>query len=258
MKTLVITNQKGGVGKTTLTVHLAHYAMERGVRVLVIDLDTQGHTSYSLDEFDSGLKASQLFEPGAKLDALTQLHGVGGIFMVSAAQDKALSDMPRAPVMVADAFRKNIATVGQHFDLCLIDTSPAKDLVQVSALMASNFVLSPVDMETYSILGLQRLLETVFGVRAKHNPNLQFLGMLPSKLNTHSPAQKQSLIRLTKEYPQFMVKGAAIIQRTSIGEASAARKPVWKLNKTSAREAGKEFKAVLALIEEKMGGFTNG
>ena len=255
MKTLVITSQKGGVGKTTLTVHMAHYAAERGARVLVVDLDPQAHTSYSLGEFDTGVKSSQLFGKldAAAVPALTE----PGIKLISAADDARLVDVPRAPLAISDVYVTSLKSIGAAggFDLCIVDTNPAKDLVQVAALAAADYVITPVDLEQYSILGLSKLLQTIFGIRNTRNKNLAFLGMLPSKLNTHSPAQKSALRELVKAYPQFMIKGAAIALRSSIGEASSERKPVWALPKTAAREAGKEFKAVLAVIEERMGGF---
>lgn len=254
MKTLVITNQKGGVGKTTLTVHLAHFAAERGARVLVIDLDAQAHTSFSLGEFDSGVKASSLFSPLSSSTTLPRLS-VPGISLISSEGDSELADIPRAATSVSQVYSKNIEVLGSGFDVCFIDTNPAADLVQISSLIGADYVISPVDMEQYSIQGLQKLLETIFGVRAKYNPRLTFIGMIPSKLNTHSPAQKAALLQVIKAFPQFMLQGGRISLRSSIGEASAEKKPVWQLQKTAAREAGKEFKAVLAVIEDKMGGF---
>ena len=61
MKTLTVANHKGGVGKTTLVVHLAHFAAEQGLRVLVVDLDGQCNASSSLREYATGLQATQLF-----------------------------------------------------------------------------------------------------------------------------------------------------------------------------------------------------
>ena len=154
MKTLVITNQKGGVGKTTLTVHMAHYAAERGTRVLVVDLDPQAHTSYSLGEFDTGVKSSQLFGKldAAAVPALTE----PGIKLISAADDARLVDVPRAPLAISDVYVASLKSIGAAggFDLCIVDTNPAKDLVQVAALAAADYVITPVDLEQYSILGL--------------------------------------------------------------------------------------------------------
>jgi chromosome partitioning protein len=68
MKTLVIANQKGGVGKTSTTVHLAYYFKEQGLKVAVIDLDTQGNASFTLGEYDSGALASGLFDAVSQFD----------------------------------------------------------------------------------------------------------------------------------------------------------------------------------------------
>lgn len=251
MKTLVITNQKGGVGKTTLSVHLAHYAAEKVPRVLVIDLDGQGHTSYSLGEFDSGAKASQLFST----DPVSVSSDGRNITLIAA--DSGLDQVAKDSPAVIGNLVKNIERLGAEFDFCVIDTGPAKGNLQNGALVVAGYVISPVDLEQYSILGLEKLLATVMGVQKHYNPKLVFLGMLPSKFNTHSPAQKQALMELAKAYGKFMLRGSAIVLRTSIGEAAAEKKPVWKMTKTSAREAGKEFRTVLAAIEEKMGGFND-
>lgn len=249
MKTLVITNQKGGVGKTTLSVHLAHYAAEKAPRVLVIDLDPQGNTSYSLGEFDSGAKASGLFS-----DTPFKVESEGRNITLVAA-DPGLDAVAKAPTSIIGNLVKNMEGVAGEFDFCVIDTPPAKGNLQNGAMIASGYVLAPVDLEQYSILGLEKLLATIMGIQKHYNPKLVFLGMLPSKFNTHSPAQKQALMELAKSQGKFMLRGSAIVLRTSIGEAAAERKPVWKMAKTSAREAGREFRAVLAAIEEKMGGF---
>lgn len=249
MKTIVITNQKGGVGKTTLSVHLAHYAAEKVPRVLVIDLDGQGHTSYSLDEFDSGFKASQLFAD----EPVTVTSEGRNITLIAA--DPGLDQVAKGPTSVIGNLVKQIEMLGAQFDLCVIDTGPAKGNLQNGALVVAGYVVSPVDLEQYSILGLEKLMATILGVQQHYNPKLVFLGMLPSKFNTHSPAQKQALMELAKAHGKFMLRGSAIVLRTSIGEAAAEKKPVWKMTKTSAREAGKEFRAVLGAIEDKMGGF---
>lgn len=251
MKTVVITNQKGGVGKTTLSVHLAHYVAESVPRVLVIDLDSQGHTSYSLSEFDSGAKASDLFS-----DKPFKLASEGRNITLVAA-DPGLDVVAKEPTSIIGHLVKNMERIAAEFDFCVIDTGPAKGNLQNGALVVAGYVVSPVDLEQYSILGLEKLLATIMGIQKHYNPKLTFLGMLPSKFNSHSPAQKQALMELAKAYGKFMLRGSAIVLRTSIGEAAAEKKPVWKMTKTSAREAGKEFRAVLAAIEEKMGGFND-
>ena len=254
MKTLVIANQKGGVGKTTLLVHMAHYAAEAGNRVLVIDLDPQGNSSSSLEMFASGIVASALFETKSlalPLEAQPRITLIGA--------DSALVDLDRATLNVAQAFIGQVRHLenSARFDLCLIDTAPALGLRMVAAIISANYVVSPIELQAYSIDGIAAMLKTIYGIRQKLNSGLQFIGMLPSRVNAHSPAQKANLIALLKRHPDLVVR-KAITLRTSIGEAASEKKPVWSLRKTSAREAGQEVKAVLAHIIERMGGLPHG
>ncbi|MDE2270836.1 MAG: AAA family ATPase [Xanthomonadaceae bacterium] len=254
MKTLVVANQKGGVGKTTLLVHMAHYAAEAGNRVLVIDLDPQCNTTSSLEAFASDIVASVLFGP--KSIDLKQ-KSERSITLIGA--DSALLNVDRARLDATQAFvdqMRHFADCAQ-FDLCLIDTAPALGLRMVAAVTAATYVISPIELEAYSTDGIASMLRTIYGIRQKLNPGLQFLGMLPSRVNTHSPAQKVNLVELLKSYSDLVVR-MAITQRTSTGESASAKKPVWAIRKTSARDAGQEMKAVLAHIIEKMGGLPNG
>ena len=250
MKTLVVANQKGGVGKTTLLVHMAHYAAEAGSRVLVIDLDPQCNTSSSLEAFASDVVASALFGPqSVDLKQSSEHH----ITLIRA--DSALLNVDRARLDATQAFVGQVRRLSDsaRFDLCLIDTAPALGLRMVAAVTAANYVISPIELEAYSTDGIASMLKTIYGIRQKLNPGLQFLGMLPSRVNSHSPAQKVNLVDLLKSYPDLVMR-KVISQRSTTGEAAGAKKPVWAIRKTSAREAGQEMKAVLAHIIEKMGG----
>ena len=254
MKTLVVANQKGGVGKTTLLVHMAHYAAEAGNRVLVIDLDPQCNTTSSLEAFASDIVASALFGPRS-IDLKQKPEN--RITLIGA--DSALLNVDRARLDATQAFVDRVRHFADsaQFDLCLIDTAPALGLRMVAAVTAATYVISPIELEAYSTDGIASMLRTIYGIRQKLNPGLQFLGMLPSRVNTHSPAQKLNLVELLKSYSDLVVR-MAVTQRTSTGESASAKKPVWAIRKTSARDAGQEMKAVLAHIIEKMGGLPNG
>ncbi|MDE2271003.1 MAG: AAA family ATPase [Xanthomonadaceae bacterium] len=254
MKTLVVANQKGGVGKTTLLVHMAHYAAESGGRVVVIDLDPQCNTSSSLEAFTSGVAASTLFGSNA-----TSLQPESGSRIALIGADSALLDVDRARLDATPTFVGQVRRLADssQFDICLIDTAPALGLRMVAAVAAANYVIAPIELEAYSTDGITSMLKTIYGIRQKLNPGLQFLGMLPSRVNTHSPAQKLNLVDLLRRYPDLVIR-KVITQRTATGEAAGAKKPVWAIRKTSARDAGYEMKAVLAHIIEKMGGLPNG
>ena len=246
MKTIVVSNHKGGVGKTAISVHLAQYLEEQGKSVLVIDLDGQGNTSKTLEQYASGVTGSQLFD-----GSLQRLDRAQGITLIGA--DAKLSDLEQAPkAKVLSALRNVLPVIGEGFDYCVIDTPPGAGLRVSAALLGAQFVLSPVELDDYSIDGITQMLKTIFGIKQQFNPELAFLGMLPNRLNAHSVAQKAALDELLTKYAQFMVP-AKIGNRSSIPEALRNGVPVWRLKKSSAKDAGIEMLAALKIVAERIG-----
>lgn len=244
MKTVAVANQKGGVGKTAVACHLAFHLRDAGHRVLFVDLDPQGNASTTLQGSTSPVHASALFAD----DALT-LEPKDGITLISA--DLALADLERSDPSVISHFRAQIQALGDRYDFAVIDTAPTLGLRMTAALIAANFVLCPIELESYSIQGITRMLQTIFGVRERYNPGLVFLGMLPNRFNAHSNAQKSNLDELLNSYAHLMI-AARIGNRSSISEALGAGVPVWEIPKTAAREAGKEMKLAFDLVTQKM------
>jgi chromosome partitioning protein len=220
VSTIVFTNQKGGPGKSTLSVLFAHWLAEKHQqRVCVIDLDSQRNSSKTLRAYDCGIAATALFAPG--------------------------------PIVVIPAFRQHMAALNQVFDACVIDTPPALGLRMSAALIASDHVACPIELEEYSVDGVTDMLKTVFGVRQKYNPGLQLLGIIANRFNPHSVRQKEALANLIANYEEFVIP-AKVSTRSAIPEALAAGVPVWRLAKSSAREASAEVQAVFAHLHERM------
>jgi chromosome partitioning protein len=246
MNKLAIANQKGGVGKTTVGVHLAFRFVEIGKRVLYIDIDPQGNSSKTLASHACGIMASQLFEETPVI-----LPGKDGITLISA--DSKMVDIERADNKVIGVFAAQLQNLDKSaFDVCIIDTPPTMGLRMTAALIVCDHVLAPIELEEYSLDGIEKLLKTIIGVKQKFNNKLNFLGMLPNKFNHNSVRQKAALEQLLKQFAQYMIP-AKIGIRSGIPEALAAGIPVWKLKKTAAREAGTEFKAAIDLIFDRMG-----
>ncbi len=247
MKTLVIANQKGGVGKTSTLVHLAFDFFERNKRVVVIDLDTQGNASYTLQEFRTGVIASNFFN-GDPFDAVNGDNV--GIALIES--DAALANMETMSLgRAGEHFRAGIANLAeQGFEVCLIDTAPSLGVSMAAALIAADYVLSPIELEAYSIQGIKKMNAVITNVR-KANPKLQFLGMVPSKVDGRNPRHKQHLEQLKKTYPQLMIP-VSVGLRSSIADALASGVPVWKIRKTAARKAAKEVRALADFMFNKM------
>jgi chromosome partitioning protein len=247
MKTIVVNNQKGGVGKTTLAVHLAWYLAEAGRRVLVLDMDAQANASDTLARHVASSSAVDLFKPAAQIWP----SGIDDLTLVAA--DSSLTDVDRSDAASILTLRQNLAAASGHFDVCVIDTPPSLGLRSVAALAAATHVLCPIYLEDYSLKGVKGLLQTFIGVQQRYGrSDAIFLGLLPSLFNTKSPRQRAHLEQLLREAGKYVFPGH-VVARDGYAEAVAERGPVWAVKRRSAHEAGREIRAVLANIVERVG-----
>lgn len=246
---VVFGNQKGGVGKSTLSVLYAHWLADiRRQCVCVVDLDTQANSSKTLRRFNSGVTAVELFggEPNDRIACGSQQR------IALVAGGKGLADIELArPEAVIPAFRKNVASLAQRFDTVVIDTPPALGLRMSAALIAATAVVCPIELEEYSIDGVTDMLKTIFGVRQRYNSRLQLAGIVLNRFNPHSLRQKAAMQQLVDHYREFVIP-ARISTRSAIPEALAGGLPVWDLPKSSAREASAELKVLFRLLQQRM------
>lgn len=252
MKTLVTAIQKGGVGKTSTVVHLAFYFEELGLRVAVIDTDVQGNASYTLNQFKSGFSTSQIFNgdmTGLK-NALDAFGSEPGVFLVEA--DAGLADMEKRSLSdAAKKFNESIKIISSYnFDICIVDTPPSLGVSMASSLYSADYVLSPVELETYSMQGIKKMVATIASVR-QTNKKLKFLGMLPSKVDGRNPRHVKHKKELDSSYPQLLLP-TSIGLRGSIAEALSKGIPVWRIKKSAARVASKEIKGLAEHIRKAM------
>jgi chromosome partitioning protein len=248
MQTIVVANQKGGVGKSTLTALLAwHFAEQSGHTVAALDLDNQRNLSKTLGKYATPIGSTAFWreEPlslEAPGDALALFSG-----------EADLVDLERGSPTTIRTFCQQIEQLASHYTHCLIDTPPTLGLRLSGALIAADFVLCPVELEEYSLDGLKAMLQTVLGIRQQYNPSLKLLGVLANRFNGHSLRQKETLRALVSQYADYMLP-AKISNRSAIPEALAMGIPVWRLDKSSAREASLEVLRAFALIEQVMEG----
>lgn len=248
MSTVAVSNQKGGVGKSTLAVLLAHWLVDKqGQRVAVLDLDNQCNTSKVLAKYDCGIQTHTLFD-SAPIAVAPDTREPLMLFPGA----KTLADLERhKPEVMFPAFRAHVTALRRHFDAIVIDTPPNLGLRMGAALFACDYVLCPIELEEFSLDGVTDMLKTIFGMRQKHNPGLKLLGVLPNRFNPHSARQKEALENLIANYAEFMVP-TKISTRSAIPEALAAGVPVWRLAKSSAREASAEVLRAFELLRDKM------
>lgn len=256
MKTTVLANQKGGVGKSAIAVQLAYFFnVIMGKRVLMIDLDHQHNSSKALK---TGGIATVSQMPASRL--LT--HKVDGVedteFVLVSADNVELLKMEKQADKhngFASHLQAFLHAIDKDFDVCIIDTNPNPDIRQISALVVSDYVLSPLQLNQEAIDGIGDLLnhETI-GIRkikAAINPKLELIGILPNLVEP-TPFQRDNLRELSTHFAKLLIpmQGgfAAIKKTTAIAEAQAAGVPIWKLGKTSGRDAWVQMKPVFEKI----------
>lgn len=247
MPIIAVSNQKGGVGKTTTTVNLAAALGMLGKRVLLIDMDPQGNATtglgiakddvdYSLTELLQGqttLEQSIVRSPTAPVDVLPSNGD-----LVSA--EVSMMAMPHRESVLKQA----LAGIEQQYDWVLMDCPPSLNLLTLNALTAANGILVPVQCEYYALEGLAALLGTVDSVRQTVNPNLAIAGLLRTMYDKRNKlAQDVANELLTHFGPQVL---ASVIPRNvRLAEAPSFGQSIFEFDANSTGAA-----AYLALAQE--------
>lgn len=257
MKTLLLANQKGGVGKSAVATQFAHYLTDKlGLRVVVVDLDHQANTTKALKA--SGL--ASISDTPASAVLATKTATVESAELVLIPSDAELSKLERQHAN-HNAFAANLmgflARIGEQFDVCIIDTNPNPDIRVVASLVAADFVLSPIELNQEAIDGIGALLRDVRNIQAKLNPKLTLVGILPNKV-APTPFQRGNFEQLAQHFGKLLIplgknSYALVKTSTAIAEAQAEGKPLWKLGKTSARDAWRDIEPTFKKIADTLG-----
>ena len=261
MKTLVLANQKGGVGKSAIGTQLAYYAVRSALRVLYLDLDHQRNSTNPL--IRSKLAVVATYTASQLLRGPLTLLPAGAFVLV--AGDDHLSGLEREPARHND-FANNLAGLlaanAARFDLCIIDTNPNPDIRYGVALVIANYVLSPVQLNQEALEGIGGLLNHArYGIgkiKQTLNAKLELIGILPNAVEP-TPFQRENFLQLVERHAQLLIamepgvrKYAFIAKRTAIAESQASGVPLYDLKKTAAREAWNEIKPVFDVILKRM------
>lgn len=246
MKTLTITNQKGGVGKTALVVNLALNFAARGIKTAVLDMDIQGNCSFSLKQYGEMATTSAILL-GETADFPKAKDGIS----LFPADNRLITAEKYSIEAATENLRHglhNLSTAG--YAVCLLDSPAAPGTRFMAGLLTADFILAPIELEAYSIQGIANLMTTIGNIR-KINRNACFLGMLANKVDKRTPRHIRNLEQLSKVYPQALLP-MSIGLRGSIAEALVTGKPIWENRKTAARTAARELEAVADYIFDKM------
>ncbi len=224
---LTVSNQKGGVGKTTTSAALATGIMAEGKRVLGIDLDPQGNLGFCLGlENSNGATVLDALKKKVPVEEAIQHTEYCDIL----SSDITLSSNGLDQVKAAHReyiLRDTIAPVIEQYDYVVIDTPPALNLLTVNAYAVSDFLIIPMASDILSLVGLSQLKETIESVKGTLNPRLNVLGILLTRFNRRTVLSRDVLEMAqqlasqidTRVFETRIRNGVAIAEAPAHGES---------------------------------------
>ena len=196
-KIISVTNQKGGVGKTTTTINLASALAEQGFRVLIVDLDPQGNASTGLgvEPEDREFTTYELLVEDITLERIILSTSKEKISIIPATVDLSSADIElisneKRSFLLYDALRQP-AMDDFGFEFILIDCPPSLNLLTVNAMVASHSVLIPLQSEFFALEGLSQLMMTIREVRETANPDLRIEGVVLTMYDSRNNLSQQ-------------------------------------------------------------------
>lgn len=239
-----VTNQKGGVGKTTTAVNLAYYIAKTGKKTLLVDFDPQGNATSGLgiNKQDLQLTMADVVMEQATLDQVVIPMRYKNFFLAPSTPHLADTEVQLAQADKRFSRLKNaIESSAGEYDVVIVDNPPSLSLLTVNGIVAAKYVLLPVQVEFYALEGLGQLLETMKLVRKGMNPTLELLGVLPTMMDTRTTLGGQVHEEIKKHFPG-KVLGTIIPRNVRLAEAPSHGLPIGAYDKFS--KGARAYKAL--------------
>jgi len=248
MRVITLSNNKGGSGKTTTTVNLASALAERGLRILVIDLDPQGSATAWLGGRESSIGLVEFSAGGIRVSELVETSTARGVDLI-----------PTSPSLVpsGDASENNVglaivrafSRLPDYWDLILVDTPPTLGYLSLAPLVASDHIVIPVEAHALAMPGVASVMASIDRARRQVNTKLGLLGIVACRVNA-TVHTREIVARLRSQFGSVVLEHA-VREAIRIAEAPAFRLPITQFASTS--PVADDYRAVADELLDRLG-----
>ena len=223
-RVVAILNQKGGVGKTTVTLGLASAAAQAGQRVLVVDLDPQGSSTWvlGLDPASVEVSAAEVLSRVPATKAMVPSAWGGEVWLIPSSPRLLAKDHGGSP----NRFREAIHAVADQFHAVLIDCPPSLGSLSTAGLTAADHAVIVVDPSALGLRGIGAVADLVDDVWDNHNPELELTGVIVNKVPPVSSEADRRYDELVRIVGKRAIWQPVIPHRVIVNQAIGERRPV--------------------------------
>lgn len=230
---IAVSNQKGGVGKSTTANALGAYLFHKGFKVLYVDLDAQGNLSYSMKANNKAISSLEILTGTATAKEAIVETSQGDLIPASpalASADAIIKDTGREYKL-----KEALEPILEDYDYIVIDTPPAIGTLTINALTACNSVIVPAQADIYSLQGVGQLISTVQTVKKYCNKDISIKGLLITRYNARAILTKDmtELLEDTARQLQTKLYTTKIRECMALKEAQASQQDIFTYNPKS-------------------------